>query len=58
MSIHTFGAAADSAEPTANTTRPIWKTRRRPLRSARRPDTRSRLARPMKKTEATHETVL
>jgi len=37
MTVHTDGAMPHSSDPTVKTTRPTWKTRRRPDRSAIRP---------------------
>ncbi len=39
-----LGASAHSSEPSENTTRPTWKVRRRPTRSAVEPASMSRLA--------------
>ena len=38
------GARLHSSEPRVNMARPVWKVRRRPIRSAVEPDSISRLA--------------
>jgi hypothetical protein len=38
------GASVHSSDPSENSTSPIWKTLRRPIRSAVDPDSISRLA--------------